>query len=210
MPNEELEKVFTDIFCGGKWGRGRSKSGTGSTLEATQPLRAGLATLFSDFQLTTFIDAPCGTAEWITEVTRPLNLYLGFDLVRDLIDTARSTPGLPVNHLFNVADITTDVLPKADAILCRDCLVHLPFALALQALSNFKASGSTYLLATTFPKHDNDELSGLGSWRPINLELAPFNFPPPLRLIRDRVEREGDRWADKSIGVWRLDSIVVQ
>jgi hypothetical protein len=207
MTDADAEKVFTDIFENNKWGRGKSKSGTGSTLDATAPLREGLIQLFSDFGISTLVDAPCGTGEWVTTVTRSLNIYMGFDIVRSLIDEARALPGLPRGHFFNVADITKDILPRADAILCRDCLVHLPFGLTKDALENFKKSGSTYLLATTFPLRDNSELANWGGWRPINLERPPFNFPRPLRLLRDRPPREGDKWADKSVGVWRLDQI---
>jgi hypothetical protein len=207
MADEDVEKVFTEIYENNRWGRGRSKSGTGSTLDATGPLREGLIQLFDDLRISSLVDAPCGTGEWMITATKALNIYMGFDIVKGLIDEARSLPGLSCGHFFNVADIIKDILPKADAILCRDCLVHLPFDLAMAALSNFKASGSTYLLATTFPQHENSELTGWGGWRPINLERSPFNFPPPVRLLRDRAPREGDKWADKSVGVWRFDQI---
>lgn len=120
---------------------------------------------------------------------------------------ARASNRHGIKHFFNVADISTDILPKADAIICRDCLVHFPFSLAARTLSNFKASGSTYLLATTFPQHTKNPNTGLGGWRPLNMEIAPLNFPPPLRMLRDRIPTEGDRWPDKCVGVWRLSDI---
>lgn len=208
MSNKDMERVFTSIFNGNKW-LGKSRSGTGSTLHATEPLRRGLIELFSDFGISSLIDAPCGTAEWITAATGSINIYMGFDVVKDLVEMARNSHSGRYNHFFNLADISMDVLPKADAIICRDCLVHFPFNLAARALSNFKESGSTYLLATTFPQHTNNPNTGLGGWRPLNMELAPFNFPQPLRILRDRIPTEGDRWPDKSVGVWRLADIDV-
>lgn len=77
-----------------------------------------------------------GTGGWVTTVTQSLNIYMGYDVVNDLVQMGRSRNSLRLGHFFSVADITTEVLPKADAILCRDCLVHLPFYLALRAISN--------------------------------------------------------------------------
>ena len=37
-----------------------------------------------------------------------------------------------------LADITRDPLPRADAILCRDCLVHLSFANIAAAVDQFQ------------------------------------------------------------------------
>ena len=41
-----------------------------------------------------------------------------------------------------------------DAILCRDCFVHLSFANVSRALAQFRASGSRFLIVTTFTGHD--------------------------------------------------------
>jgi chemotaxis methyl-accepting protein methylase len=70
---------------------------------------------------------------------------------------------------FHVINIITDHLPKADVILCRDCLVHLKLGDGLKAIQNFKRSGAKYLLSTTFPDHaeNTDEFR---YWRPINLQ----------------------------------------
>ena len=62
---------------------------------------------------------------------------------------------------FIRADLTRDELPSADAILCRDLLPHLSFAEIFTALRNFKRSGATYLLTTTFTgPRANRESSG--------------------------------------------------
>jgi len=41
-------------------------------------------------------------------------------------------------------DITSDPLPRADVILCRDCLVHFSLADAQAAIGNFARSGSAH------------------------------------------------------------------
>jgi hypothetical protein len=46
-----------------------------------------------------------------------------------------------------------------------------------------------------------------GSWRPVNLRLAPFNFPAPIdAIVEGSTEFDGD-FADKTLGVWRLDEV---
>src|SRR5262249_226159 len=104
-------------------------------------------------------------------------------------------------------DVTSDKLPGADIILSRDLLVHLSFRDIAAALENFKQSMSEYLLTTTFPRttRNIDILSG--DWRPINLQLPPFNFPEPLRLINENCTEHGGRYADKSLGLWKLDDL---
>jgi len=100
--------------------------------------------------------------------------------------------------------VTRDPLPRADLILCRDCLVHLKTGQVQAALRNFRRSGATYLLATTFTgDHPNVE-APLGGWRPLNLEQAPFDLGPPLRLISEKESVEDARYLDKSLGLWTL------
>jgi hypothetical protein len=40
-----------------------------------------------------------------------------------------------------------------------------------------------------------------GGWRSVNLQLPPFNFPPPLKLIVEDAE------LGKGLGVWRLEEL---
>jgi hypothetical protein len=39
------------------------------------------------------------------------------------------------------------------------------------------------------------------------MELAPFNFPPPIELINEGCTEGDNLFADKSIGLWRLQDI---
>lgn len=108
---------------------------------------------------------------------------------------------------FLVADITRDALPHADVILCRDCLVHLSFDNIARVVANFRASGTRFLLATTFPEWDANRDCEDGDWRALNMEKAPFDWPAPCELINERCEEGGGGWRDKSLGLWRLDGL---
>ena len=65
-------------------------------------------------------------------------------------------------------------------ILCRDCLVHLPFRHVRRAVRNFKRSGARWLLTTTFCNRQTNDDAAPGAWRPLNLCRDPFRFPEPF------------------------------
>ncbi len=101
--------------------------------------------------VTSLLDAPCGDAGWINQAALGVR-YVGVDIVPSLIERlqARAAAG-EISGEYHLADIVSDSLPRCDAILCRDCLVHLSFANIERAVANFRASGAAWLIATTFP-----------------------------------------------------------
>jgi len=100
-----------------------------------------------------------------------------------------------------------DPLPRADAVLCRDCLVHLSFAHIERVIHNLRRSGATWLITTTFSElqanHDCDD----GDWRALNFCRPPFAWPAPVALLDERCDEAGGGYRDKGLGVWRLDSL---
>ena len=68
-------------------------------------------------------------------------------------------------------------LPAADAVLCRDCLVHFSLADVWAALGNIRDSGARYLIATTFSDRTYNDDAHTGCWRTLNMEAPPFAFP---------------------------------
>jgi hypothetical protein len=94
------------------------------------------------------------------------------------------------------------VLPQADLMLCRDCLIHLSEETIFLALANIIRSGIKYLLITTHPHGQNRSIR-TGDWFPINLCAPPYNFPPPLRTIDDWVP-PFDR---RQLGRWEIESL---
>lgn len=123
--------------------------------------------------------------------------YTGADVVAELVERNRTLYG-GERRRFVVSDITRDALPRADVILCRDCLVHLPFRHVRAALRNFRRSGSTYLLATTHANVLANEEVATGDWRKLNLELRPLSLPRPARLLVEDAE------LGKCLGLWKL------
>jgi hypothetical protein len=133
------------------------------------------------------VDAPCGDFHWLSTLDLPqcLDWYVGLDIVPKLI--AQNERSWATNGIsFELADLTRQVPPRADLILCRHLLIHLPFDDCFRVLRNFKRSGSRYLAITNQPEvEQNTEIIFTGSFRPVNLRLPPFHLPEPIWLVDD-------------------------
>ena len=204
----DLAQRFRRIHDTNLWGAVASTSGLGSELDATAVLRAELSGLFQRFGVTSLLDAPCGDAGWINRADLGVR-YVGIDIVSELIARLRDRAASgELTGEYHLADITTDPLPRCDAILCRDCLVHLSFANIGRAVANFRESGAIWLVATTFPEWQGNVDCEDGDWRALNFERTPFNWGPPVEFLNENCQEAGGGWRDKSLGVWRLADLV--
>lgn len=202
------ESVFTDIYRKNVWGDKESVSGAGSNLAQTEIIRTELAKLIKKLAITTILDIPCGDFYWMRLVDLNGIKYIGADIVKPLIQDNNVKYGKEMIEFRNL-DLLKDPLPKADLILCRDCLVHLSFADIFIALKNICQSGSTYLLTTTFTERQNNDDIITGRYHNLNLTITPFNFPAPILVINEQcTEREGDEeFTDKSLALWKIADI---
>jgi SAM-dependent methyltransferase len=198
-------ETFRQIHHTNHWGNAESRSGPGSAGNQTAVLQAELPRLLRRFEVTTLLDLPCGDANWMSTISLPGVRYLGADLVPEVIQRNREQH--PADLRFEVLDLMTSPLPSADLLLCRDCLVHLSFADVQRAMANIRRSPITWLLTTTFPAQSRNEEIVTGDWRPINLELAPFNLPQAELLLNERCTEQDGRFADKSLGLWRVSDL---
>jgi hypothetical protein len=197
------EQIFTYIHANNLWGDAESASGVGSNLAQTQVLRQRLPALLKELQVRHLLDIPCGDYYWLSKVDLGLASYLGADIVESLIQSNQARYGRG-SVSFVSMDLLTGPLPRVDAILCRDCLVHFSQAHVWQALRRIKESGSTYLLTTTYPTRANDKDIATGEWRALNLEAAPFCLPRPLcAIVEGCTERRG-RFPDKTLALWKI------
>jgi hypothetical protein len=203
-----LEQRFRRIHETNLWGAAASTSGLGSEMDATAVLRIELPRLLQKLGVTSLLDAPCGDVGWINNANLRVRI-IGVDIVPSLIERlqTRAAAG-EIRGEFHLADITRDSLPRCDAILCRDCLVHLSYANIERAVANFRRSGATWLIATTFPEWQTNRDCEDGDWRALNFERAPFEWGPPVELLNENCLEAGGGWRDKSLGVWRLSTVV--
>lgn len=201
--SREREEVFTRIFRENAWGGDESRSGPGSSRVETAGLEATLPTLLCELNAKSLLDIPCGDFVWMANVDLEGIDYVGADIVPELIEANRSweRPG----RRFVKADLTRDRLPRCDVVVVRDCLVHLSLRDVDRALVNLVRSGSRYLLTTSFAANRENRDIATGSWRPLNFELPPFLFAPPLRRLAES-PRETE-FRDKSLALWRLSDV---
>jgi SAM-dependent methyltransferase len=199
-----LQQRFQRIHDTNLWGAAASVSGLGSEIDATATLRTELPALLRRLKVTSLLDAPCGDGGWVTRADLGVRV-VGVDIVPELIERLRLRAARgEIAGDYHLADITADPLPRCDAILCRDCLVHLSFANIARAVDNFRSSGATFLIATTFPEWRDNRDCEDGDWRALNFERPPFSWGAPIELINENCTEAGGGWRDKSLGVWPL------
>lgn len=206
LRNMGLKEKFSEIYENNVFGGSVSRSGEGSDLSQTAIIRRNIPKLLQELGIKAFLDAPCGDWHWMREVDLPVERYIGLDIVDALVTKNQNAFG-NAKISFQCMDLANDNLPKADIIFSRDCLVHLSFADALKIIANFKRSGAKYLLTTTFTNREKNDDLGDGFWRPLNMQLSPFNFPKSIKLINEGCTEGNNSFIDKCLGLWLLQDI---
>jgi hypothetical protein len=199
-----LADTFDYIWRNNVWGAEESRSGLGSGLDGTAELRRAIPTLVRELGATSLLDLPCGDFGWMSRVDLDGITYTGADIVADLVAKNVVLYGETPQRRFLRLDLTRDALPRADVVLCRDCLVHLSAASIAASFANLRRSGSTWLLTTTFLELQANRAIADGDWRPLNLEHPPFSLPAPHRVIVEGCTEEGGAYRDKALGLWRI------
>lgn len=203
----DLAQRFERIHETNLWGADTSVSGVGSELDATAAIRERLPALVKELGVRSILDAPCGDHRWMARLDLGLDRYVGIDIVPSIIQALQERYRGDVRRSFLLSDLTRDPLPHCDLILSRDCLVHFSFATLRRAIRNLKASGAVWLLTTTFPQLERNQDIEDADWRPLNFEIAPLNWPAPLKIINERCTEAGGAYADKSLALWRLSDL---
>ena len=216
-PGPTKEK-FTKIYQNNYWLNTESVSGSGSTLKYTKNLRGHIPKIVEDFNITSIFDGPCGDFNWMRQLLPDLLPgghrvdYVGGDIVSEIVDNNNRRFRQDGVRFIQI-DITSDELPKADLMICRDCLFHLSFASIEAFKSNFLRSGIKFLLTANHIndpfRFDNRDIE-TGDFRLIDLFSPPFEFPrSPLRRIPDWMPPEAEKemclWSrEQLLAAWRL------
>jgi len=205
LNEQDIEARFTKTYHLNYWGSVESRSGSGSTAEATQQIRRMLPEVIKQFGVRRLFDAPCGDFNWMQLLRPSLDVdYTGGDIVRPMIEHLSQTHA-DARTRFVHFDITRSDFPDVDLWLCRDCLFHLSYADARRALEGFARSSIPYVLMTT---HLNDgqfvnrDIS-TGDYRSMDLFSAPYSLP------RDVLFRFDDPTsARREMCLWSREQIV--
>lgn len=187
LAQSSSEQVFSQVYERGIWGRdqqGNGTSGKGSTQENAMEYIVFLNKFIKINNIKTIVEIGCG--DW--EVMRHVDLtgvdYVGFDVVPSMIqDNLAKYRTSNVN--FALADCIHDPLPKADLLLCKDVLNHIPndgvFKI-IQKFTNYRHVLTTSDVEAATLSSNNWDID-LGDWRSIDLAAWPFNLPGKKLLI---------------------------
>ena len=185
--------VFENIYRARSWG-GRG-CGPGSELAATGVIARVLPVLVHGVGARYVLDAACGDGSWMPDLL-PAG-YVGVDIVPSALEAARK---YHPHRTYLLEDIRRDPLPHADLVVCRDAMMHMPLEDGVATLSNLRATGATWIVATSFTDGTNEEVPPGGFYH-INLEAEPFGLGRPWMVIEDNWRHE-----DKILGVWTKES----
>jgi len=183
------ERRFTIIYEDNLWLSKESRSGPGSEVENTRRIRAALPGLIEELNVKTLLDAPCGDFNWMRFLDTSSIHYVGIDIVREIVDKNHEKYSNRRREFIH-CDMLADPLPKADLVLCRDCLIHLSYHDTRTAIESFKKTGARYILTNTYDSVDVNQDIRTGNWRPINLAIDPYHFPAPVSSVCESPEEE--------------------
>ena len=197
--------VFADIYRRELWRQGgESSSGPGSRRTATVALRRQLPELLRRLAVATMLDVGCGDYNWMREVELGLDLYIGLDVVFDVVLENRLRYGGP-RRRFLLRDLIRDPLPRAELVLCRDVLIHFPDEDLIRAMRAIIDTGARFLLASTFVDRAHNPPIALGDWRPLNMQLPPLSLPAPRDWMIETPPETG--YDDKRLALWDLHEL---
>lgn len=189
--------TFDDIYRANRWNGEESRSGPGSGTMATRAVAAALVLLVAELEVTSVLDYGCGDGFWMPDLPG----YRGLDVSSvavGLAKIAHPERRYAVDH--------GGPLPTVGLVICRDVLQHLPTAAGRAVIDRIVASGSSFLLASTYVGGDNVEVTPGDTYSP-DLTAYPFLFPEPLRLIFDGYHYHDTpevRDRRKHLGLWAL------
>jgi len=179
-----------------------SKSGSGSNNSSTKSISYELNKFIYEKKIKSILDIPCGDWNWMRNINLDNILYLGCDIVDEVISENKKNYSKK-NIKFETKDILSDKLPDADLIIVRDLLVHLGDKDILSFINNIKKARFNYLAITSYDHTLKNSKGTLDdNWRPLNLTIEPFNLREPDLKIDDSCnDTEDEKF--KKLYVWK-------
>ena len=181
--NRPEAQVFTEIYDKNLWNEG---SGPGSDPQNAEPYLQFLQTYFNNADIHSIFDLGCGDWRLMDTITIPdSKIYEGFDVVSSVINTnIRDYQKHNVTfHL--IKDIKEFQNQHGDLLVVKDVIQHWPNHQIQYFLKTILPNFKYALITNDFdPSNSNKDIS-FGSWRFINLEVAPFNVGKDFKIVLD-------------------------
>lgn len=167
------------------WGVGLG-SGHGSRPWATLPYRKYLSDFIRCNDVRSVVDYGCGDWEIGRRVDWQGATYTGVDVVPHLIERNQrefARPGVT----FMVTPDEPTALPRADLLLCKDVLQHLPNSDVQEFLVNVVPRFRMALIIDDAPgtPDDTNTDTSAGGWRRVDIRQPPFDVDATVvRMLR--------------------------
>jgi hypothetical protein len=211
MTSIQTKEKFGEIYSSKFWLSEETKSGAGSEIKHTRKLVSQLSLLIAELNIESIVDCPCGDMNWQSDLLRsPLIRYVGLDIVPELIseNLEKDWSRYEISPTFLVGDLIENELPPCDFLMVRDCLVHLPQELVLQALRNLSSQNAYLIGITSFFGVDRANYDiEIGEWRPLNLSEYPYGLPFPKRILVEECEEGLGEFSDKTLAIWTIQQL---
>jgi len=200
------KKVFQEISETNFWTSLESISGPGSDIKNTIIAKNTIEFVIQKYDIKTILDIPCGDFNYMKNVNLYDCYYIGADIVNSII--LLNTKLYKKNNIeFRKLDITSDVLPISDLVICKDCLQHLSNENVNKALINLVNSGCKYLLVTSYPLTIRNYDIYDGDYRALNLLREPFKLK---NFILKRTETSTEKFVveiDKTLYLFDMTNV---
>ncbi len=189
-----LEKAFTDAYEKGEWGKdenGEGTSGLGSTVENTKEYVSFLEEFLHSHFIETVVDVGSGDWEFSKNVKWGNAKYVGYDVVKSIVE--RNNKNYANDKItFVHADAVHTDLPKADLLICKEVLQHLPHKDIKDFLSQINKY--KYCLITNDVDEDtqtskNNEIPA-AHYRTLDITKPPFNIKNAKRVLSYKTQVE--------------------
>jgi hypothetical protein len=123
------------------WRSQETPCGAGSEVRHTINVRESLLKIVEKYNIQTVVDAGAGDLNWMKYMDWDVD-YKGYDLY-------------PRHDSVKQFDLTKEILPESDLILCRHVINHLSIEYAQRCINNFQKSNSKYLAVTNCDRQRN-------------------------------------------------------
>ena len=178
---QAAQDAFDKIYRQDLWALRTNEYGSDRPgIESEQARNTRLAALIQDVirlnDVKSVVEFGCGYWSYASEVDWTGVEYHGFDIVEEVIE-ANQRGHARGNVRFHVVRDGTR-MPKADLMISKDVMQHLPTDDILHYLSEFKTNFRLMLIGNDCLPDDclNGNITH-GEYRPLRLELPPFNYP---------------------------------
>lgn len=175
---DDPRDVFGKIYATDHW---RGGSGEGSTEDASAPYRQIVQRLLASTEVRNVVEIGCG--DWQVGSLQDWSgvSYLGLDVVPDVVANNQRRYEGP-NVQFASLDAFSSQMPSGDLLLVKDVLQHWPNDAIRNFLTSVVPEYPFALIANDIGSSHwhggvNSDIE-LGAWRPVDLEVPPFDLLP--------------------------------